>query len=79
MALLSGKKIRNNPQAKIGFRTNVNDAEYTIGSKNNQKYFQLKISNVVVGDHHTQNLQLDHDAAVLIRNILDKALKNGQL
>ena len=77
MALLSGKKIKNNPNASISFRTKINDAEYTIGQKNGTKYFQLKTSNVVVGDHHTQNLQLDHNAAVAIRTILDKALKSG--
>lgn len=77
MALLSGKKIKNNPNASISFRTKIKDAEYTIGQNNGAKYFQLKTSNVKVGDHNTQNLQLDHDAAVVVRDILDKALKNG--
>ena len=37
MALLSGKKIKNNPKAKISFRTKVKDAEYTIGQNNGAK------------------------------------------
>ena len=79
MALLRGAILKGVSKSKISFKTPIKYAEYTIGQKNGHKYFQLKTSSRRISVHHTQNLQLDHDAAIKIRDILDRALKSGQL